>query len=594
MPSDRNAPRKGVFARIYGRNETRGGKARGGGDEDRARGRDATAARGAARARKDPEEDERDAELRMRADTMAIALRCSLGALSDSIDDLDDLLRDTLAKSADGMREAWQGFSATLDTLDKNGSLTDDLLGKLALLEPEIEELAEAVALALRELRSVPVKAAIEWSEGFLAGQLFPWVKAELTALGEALCEGYPVDLPAIARFCDTIDGAKTEAAAATLALATLLTERDTKLPAARQTLDWFAKGIGRPLAGPVIVAIQQVEAAKLDALTAATLPAAARAAIQRDIDALAVWAGVVDDGFRKDKYVGDILNACNDKFPFVTHDGSKPRLQSPKAMGDVLEAAVLDLPADAGGIAAALVAAKSCPGRWQFFVRKDEAFAEEQRLTGERDAAIALLSTHLRTDAGWGLGQAPADLLAGRMFAAKANALAMLQSSGLTEATWNLLAAQVGYAFETMAGIFVAITQLVNQPALALLATGRLPFRALSPGNLSTILASGAARLSAETSYSYAPPGYAETIGASVVIEWNGWMPGDAKAHAWGAVHFHFAGRNVATNVTVVHLKDYELHTAGGMGSVSMARNHAAAVAALVPIRARNFRLPD
>jgi hypothetical protein len=68
--------------------------------------------------------------------------------------------------------------------------------------------------------------------------------------------------------------------------------------------------------------------------------------------------------------------------------------------------------------------------------------------------------------------------------------------------------------------------------------------------------------------------------------------MPGGVKAHARGGVHFHFAGLSVASNVKVVQLKDYEQHTAGGMGKIKIPRTGAGVQAALQAIRAKNFAL--
>jgi hypothetical protein len=299
MPSDQTEPLNGVFNRIYSRHEARGGKSRGGRDDDRVGGPEGDRARNAQRDRKAKGVGPRNEELRIRADTMVIALRKRIEALPDSIDELDDLVSDSLTGSAAGVREVPDRLEAKLE---EEGSLDDDLLGELALLEGEVIELEQAIALAVCELQSSRVKAALARVESFVAAQVFPWVKAELTALGEALGEGYPVDLQAIARFCEVVEGAKAEADAAVLALGTLRTERDTKLPAAKATLAWFESATSRPMAGPVVTAMQLVEKAKLDELTAATFPAGARAALQRNIDALAAWATVVDNGIRKDK----------------------------------------------------------------------------------------------------------------------------------------------------------------------------------------------------------------------------------------------------------------------------------------------------
>jgi hypothetical protein len=380
----------------------RGGKSRGGRDDDREGGRERDRSRNAQRDRKAKGVDPRDEELRIRADTMVIALRKRIEALPEPIDELDDLISDSSTGSAAGMRELPDRLEAKLAKLEEDGSLDDDLLGELGLLDGEVIELEQMIALAVCELQLSRVKAALAWAESFVAVQVFPWVKAELTAVGEALGEGYPVDLQAIARFCEVVEGAEAEVDAAVLALGMLRTEPDTKLPAAKATLAWFESATSRPMAGPVVTAMQLVEKAKLDELTAATFPAGACAAIQRNIDALTAWATVVDNGIRKDKYIKDVLDACNDKFPFLTADKSKPAFESPIAMGDALLTAVLMLPADGPGIAHAFVLAKSCPGRWLFFLKQDKDFAEELRKANERDLAIGVLGTYLQTGAVW------------------------------------------------------------------------------------------------------------------------------------------------------------------------------------------------
>jgi hypothetical protein len=591
MPSDHQEPSSGVFGRIYSRHAKRGGATRGGRDEDRARGRDRDRERQSGRARKGTEADERDSEMRIRADATAIALRKRIEALPDLIDELDAVMRDSLTKAADGMREVPDRLEAKLTKLEDEATV-QELTDGLALLEGEVEELEQSIELAKSELESDQVSAALKWAESYLALQIFPGVKQELADLGEALAGGYPVDLVAIARFCDTIEAVKADADAAVLALGTLRTDRDTKVLAAKASLKWFGDEIGRPLAGLVTEALQRAETADLSKLTATNFPASGRAAIQRDIDALAAWANTVDNGIRKAGYIGQILGACNDTIPFVTADGSKPPFATPKEMGDAFVAAVLMLPVDGADIAQVVLKAQACPGRWVFFIKKDAERAEQERQAQARDLAIAGLSTHLQTGAGWNLVKLPADALAKQMFAADAGALAKLTSSGLTKATWDLLTPYIGNAFENMAGIFAAIVQLKNEAALALMATQRLPYLALTPGNLNTILASGAAQLITPTSYEYKPPRQAATIGASVIVDWVGWMPGGAKAHAWGAVHFHFNGKAVSDVCSKGHIKDYELHTAGGMGKINLPLGGAGARQALQLVRAQNFKL--
>ena len=182
--------------------------------------------------------------------------------------------------------------------------------------------------------------------------------------------------------------------------------------------------------------------------------------------------------------------------------------------MGDALLTAVLMLPADGPGIAHAFVLAKSCPWRWLFLLKQDRDFVEELRKANERDLAIGALSTHLQTGAVWGLAKAPADVLAKQIFAAEPKVQAMLQSSGLTRATWNLLTPQVGYAFETMAGTFAAIDQLKTEVSLAELATDRLPYLALDADNLRDILAPGTAQITDERGYPDEPQNYPRLSG--------------------------------------------------------------------------------
>lgn len=137
---------------------------------------------------------------------------------------------------------------------------------------------------------------------------------------------------------------------------------------------------------------------------------------------------------------------------------------------------------------------------------------------------------------------------------------------------------------------MFGAIDQLKTDAALAKLANQRLRFGSLSALSLNTILAAGSAKITAESGYPYQPPGRAKTLGASVVIEWNDWMPGGVKSHAWGAVHLHFHGTDVASGVSVVHLKDFETHTAGGMGRVPINQTGAGAQLVIAAVQAKNF----